>query len=141
MLAAVTDLATGALTGVQRIYLSPEIDPNPAGKLDHLRDRTGERLPAKKAAGVIDGGGVVLGRLSSRHAAFVGEGVETTLSAMSLIGRAGVAAVSTGNLPKLRLPAVARLVYVVVDPDPAGERAAHAAAARWHGEGRRVHLV
>jgi hypothetical protein len=49
--------------------------------------------------------------------------------------------VTAGNLPKLRLPPAARLIYILVDPDPTGERVARAAAERWHHEGRRVHMV
>jgi putative DNA primase/helicase len=140
MVAAVTDLITGKLTGVQRIWLSPAIDADPVGKL-WRRAHNGELLKAKKALGDIDGNGVLLGNLSMRHAVFVGEGIETTLSAVSLTGRAGVAAVWAENMPKLRLPPTARLIYVLVDADPTGEQAARVAAKRWHREGRRVRLV
>ncbi len=58
---------------------------------------------------------------SRRHAVFVGEGIETTVSAVSLTGRGGIAAVSAVNLPKLRLPPTVRLIYLLVDPDPAGD--------------------
>lgn len=140
MVAAVTDLIGDKIKGIQRVYLSPAIDADPASKL-MLHGPDGKPLKAKKALGDIDGNGVLFGSISRRHAVFIGEGLETVLSAVSLTGRPGIAAVSAGNLPKLRLPSVARLIYLLVDPDPTGERKSREAADHWHREGRRVRMV
>lgn len=140
MLAAVTDPRTGEFQGLHRTYLEPDIDPNPVSKLT-VTDDAGNRLAAKLSLGGMAGNGVVLGGLSRRHVVFVGEGIETTARAVSLAGRGGIAAVSAGNMPRLRLPDAARLIYILVDPDPAGRRASRQAAERWHREGRKVYLV
>lgn len=140
LVAAVTDMITGKLAGVQRVYLSAAIDADAVGKLV-LYAPNGELLKAKKALGDVDGGGVLFGSVSSQHAVFIGEGVETTLSAVSLTGHPGIAAVMAGNLPKLRLPPAARLIYLLVDPDETGRRKSREAAERWHREGRDVRLV
>ena len=140
MVAAVTDLRTGEFRGLHRTYLQPGIDPNPVGKLA-LTDDAGNRLEPKLSLGALAGNGIVLGGLSRRHAVFVGEGIETTARAVSLAGRGGIAAVSAGNMPRLQLPDSARLIYILVDPDPAGRTASRQAAQRWHREGRKVYLV
>ncbi|MGZ9103374.1 MAG: DUF7146 domain-containing protein, partial [Rhodoplanes sp.] len=140
MLAVVTDLRAGEFRGLHRTYLQPDIDANPAGKLA-LNDHAGNSLKPKLSLGVIAGNGIVLGGLSRRHVVFVGEGIETTARAVSLTGRGGIAAVSAGNMARLRLPDSARLVYILVDPETAGERGSREAAQRWCREGRKVYLV
>ncbi|MBL8660600.1 MAG: toprim domain-containing protein [Rhodospirillales bacterium] len=140
MVAAVTDPRTGEFRGLHRTYLQPGIDPNPVGKLA-LTDDAGNRLEPKLSLGALAGNGIVLGGLSRRHVVFVGEGIETTARAVSLAGRGGIAAVSAGNMPRLRLPDAARLIYILVDPDPAGRNSSERAAELWTREGRKVFLV
>lgn len=140
MLAAVTDLRTDEFRGLHRTYLQPDVDANPAGKLA-LNDDAGNSLKPKLSLGAIAGNGIVLGGLSRRHVVFVGEGIETTARAISLTGRGGIAAVSAGNMARLRLPDSARLIYILVDPDTAGQRGSREAAQRWCREGRKVYLV
>ena len=72
----------------------------------------------------------------------IGEGIETAASAALLLGLPAWAALSAGNLERdLVLPAEARAVVIAADPDPPGERAARAGAARWQAEGRRVRIA
>lgn len=51
------------------------------------------------------------------------------------------AALSTGGMRVLVLPADVREVIVAADNDPPGLAAAHAAAERWSNEGRRVRIA
>jgi hypothetical protein len=68
----------------------------------------------------------------------IGEGIETTLSAMQLFGLPGWAAGSAVTLRQLQLPESVKSVIVLVDNDSAGENASREAAQRWISEGRRV---
>jgi putative DNA primase/helicase len=71
----------------------------------------------------------------------VGEGVETTTSAMQLCGLAsGWAALSATGLRSLTLPPDARFIHLAVDNDEngIGQSAARDAAWRWGEEGRAV---
>jgi hypothetical protein len=70
----------------------------------------------------------------------IGEGIETTLSAMQATGRPGWAAGSAGALPLMVLPPEVRSVTILVDGDDAGEKDAAWARRRWLGEGRCVKL-
>jgi putative DNA primase/helicase len=72
-----------------------------------------------------------------------GEGIETTLAAMTATGLPAWSALSTSGLSALILPPVVRTVIILADNDPngAGERAARTATARWLAEGRRVRVA
>lgn len=126
LVAAVRD-ATGALVAVQRTYLSRDGRKAP---LDPARTALG---PVWHAAVQLDPCGPEL---------VVGEGMESTASAGYLLGMPAWAALSAGNLERgLVLPANVRRVVIAVDHDPAGQRAAQAAAQRWRREQRTVHLA
>ena len=72
----------------------------------------------------------------------VGEGIESTASAATILGIPGWAGIACGNLrSRLALPASVRSVTIAVDHDGPGLRAARGAAARWRKEGRKVHLA
>jgi hypothetical protein len=71
----------------------------------------------------------------------VGEGIETTMSAMQATGRPGWAAGSAVALRALVLPPLVRSVIILVDGDDAGEGASRSAASRWIGEGRQVRIA
>ena len=139
LVAAVTDLLTGRFVGVHRIYLDASIDPGPVRKAVILDD-DGRVLKAKKSRGPTKGGGVVLGKLTGAGRVYIGEGVETCLSAVSLTGWPGIAALGTSNMEHLRLPLLLRDIVIVPDPDGPGRRHAFAAAKRWAAEGRRVRI-
>jgi phage/plasmid primase-like uncharacterized protein len=73
----------------------------------------------------------------------MGEGLETVMSGMVALSLPAWAALSTSGLKRLVLPAIVSTVVICADNDEngAGQRAAHAAAQRWLGEGRRVRVV
>jgi putative DNA primase/helicase len=97
--------------------------------------------PARMSTGAISGGAVWLA--SAAETLMVGEGIETTLSAMMAIGLPGWAALSTSGLVALVLPSIVTEVIILADNDAtgAGEKAARAAAQRWLAEGRKVRLA
>lgn len=82
--------------GVHVTYLRP--DGRAKAKLGRTRD--GKPVPTRKMFGDVAGGGVWLGPVDSPRALMVGEGIESTLSAACLDGRAErmVAALSLNNL-------------------------------------------
>jgi putative DNA primase/helicase len=93
-----------------------------------------------KGAHVI-GGGVWFGKADPEHEFIIGEGVESTLSAMRIYGAAaGCAALSAAGITRLVLPEAARRVRIFSDHDPDGKGLAAACTARqrWEGEGRQV---
>jgi putative DNA primase/helicase len=71
----------------------------------------------------------------------VGEGIETCLAAMQATGRPAWAALSTGGLRTLAIPAHVKVVVILADADLPGEEAAQYAALRWAREGRRVRIA
>lgn len=95
----------------------------------------------KKMLGKVGGGAV---RLAAAHAELaVGEGIETCLSFQRRAGIHTWAALSTSGITTIVLPPLpsAETVYLVVDLDEAGERAAQVAAERLAREGRTVKLA
>jgi putative DNA primase/helicase len=91
--------------------------------------------------GKTDGGGVWFGTPDSECEFVVAEGVESTLSAMRLLGlETGCAALSAGGINRLVLPPEVRWVRILADNDELGQGLAAAVAARrlWRGEGRQV---
>lgn len=137
MLGAVTDGPGGEPLAVHRTYL----DWGEPGKAPVD--------PAKSLLGSPDGGGVWF--TDERPRMVIGEGIETTLSAMAALGPecGAVAALSTAGLANLHLPPGVREVILLVDVDNPdakkaerpGEAAARKAAARWEAEGRTVRLA
>jgi hypothetical protein len=95
--------------------------------------------PNRMTLGAIRGAAVRLSPLADELA--IGEGIETTLSAMQATGRPGWAALSTTGLKTLALPVTVRSVIILADGDDAGEAASRAAAARWLHEGRQVRIA
>lgn len=73
----------------------------------------------------------------------IGEGIETTASAMKLLGLPGWAAISAPNLADVILSDRTREVVIAADNDAdgVGERMALAAAQRFKREGRRARVV
>jgi hypothetical protein len=95
--------------------------------------------PAKMMLGPCIGGAVRLATFG--QPLLVGEGIETTLAAMQATGHCGWAALSASGVRTLDLPEEARDIIILADGDQAGTAAAHAAAFRWHREGRRVRIA
>ena len=113
--------------GIHRTYLSDD----GKGKAD---------LPNPKLMlGPCSGGAVRL--QEAADVVMVGEGIETCLSAMQVMGIPAWAALSTSGLRSLVLPETIKEVIVLVDGDEAGEAAAKLCAPRWMKEGRLVKLA
>ena len=96
--------------------------------------------PVKASIGYFSGGAI---RLDPAGAEMViAEGIETAASAGFILGKPAWAAIACGNLrAKLVLPPIVERVTIAADHDPAGRRAAAAAARRWRKEGRTVRIV
>jgi hypothetical protein len=72
----------------------------------------------RRTVGACQGGGVWFGTVKPDAVLVVGEGIETTLSAMILLGAtAGVATLGTEGLKALVLPQAARKVVIAADND------------------------
>jgi hypothetical protein len=108
------------------------------------RDKPYER-DERRTVGACQGGAVWFGTVTPQTKLVVGEGIETTLSAMILWGaKAGAATLGTSGLRSLVLPQAARQVVIAADNDapvykdlkklPNGMDAARAARRLWLGE-------
>ncbi len=116
LLSLVTDLE-GGLTGLQRTYLSPDGD----GKAD-------VSAPRRSLGGIRRHGA----RFGAIHDVGVfGEGVETVLSLKRVLPKLPmVATLSADNLGASAVPATLRRLYVAVDADAAGRKAASTLSER-----------
>jgi putative DNA primase/helicase len=112
-----------------------------------VRDDGSAKAPLGKqarlfaAGGRTIGGGVWFGIVEPDREFIVGEGIESTLSAMRIFGvSAGCAALSAFGIRTLVLPSQARRVRISTDHDEHGQglAAAREASRRWLGEGRAV---
>lgn len=111
LLTAVRDV-DGVFTGLQRTYLAP----GGRGKA--------EVCDPVRAMGLIHGSGAWFGR--SGHVLAAGEGLETVLSVQTLMPHIPcVAALAAAHLAALPLPAGLQRLYIALDNDRAGRRAAH----------------
>jgi hypothetical protein len=122
------DDVDGRFIGIHRAWIAPDRDGS-----WRRRDRAG--------LGPIRGGSVRLAPASATL--LVGEGIETTASAMQATGLPGWAALSTSGLVTLALPELVEHIIIVADHDTngAGERAAQTAAQRWLAESRSVKIA
>jgi hypothetical protein len=116
LIAAVTDGA-GALQGVHRTWLAPD-----------GQDKAAVDTP-RRAMGHILGNAV---RIAPADQALVlGEGIETMLSVCEAAPSLPVwAALSSGHLGAVLLPVGLQRLYIAIDRDPAGQRAAERLTAR-----------
>lgn len=127
LIAAVTDGA-GALQGVHRTWLAPD----GKGKADVETQR--------RAMGHLLGNAV---RLTPHDDILVlGEGIETMLSVHEAAPGLPVwAALSAGHLGAVLLPEGLRRLYIAIDRDPAGQRAAERLSARAVEVGMGCHVL
>ena len=130
MLAPVVNVS-GEQTGVHMTYLRP----NGGGKADLPKEFQ------RECRGVIRGGTIRLAEHDPGSELIVGEGVETTLSAMQIFGLAW-SAVFAGGLKTIELPPDVRNVVIAADSDLSGigQYNALAAHARSVAEGRSVSI-
>ncbi len=127
LLAQVTRWPVAGLVGIHRTYLKPE----GIGKLEHPN--------AKMMLGDIRGGAVRLAPCVQRVG--LAEGIETALSVQTSTEWPMWACLSTSGLQNIVLPDSVREVLICADHDPAGLKAAYAAAERLTREGRRVKIA
>ncbi len=126
-LVAAVQQVDGHITAVWRIYLENSGDK---ALLEN----------ARLGLGLCAGGAVRLGPAAPRLA--LTEGIETGLAIQQAEPRLSVwAALSTGGLRTIELPAVVRDVVICRDRDAAGQAAAEAAATRLGQSGRRVEIA
>jgi putative DNA primase/helicase len=92
--------------------------------------------PNKMMLGPCSGGAVRLAKAD--ESIMIGEGIETTLSAMLATKIPAWAALSVSGMRRLELPLNIQNVTILCDADPAGESAAEEFARRLSQEGRRV---
>lgn len=118
LLAGVTDLV-GDLQGVHRTWLT----------------RAGAKAPIpdpRRAVGQLLGHAVRFGAASDVLAA--GEGLESVLSVRQALPRLpGAAALSAAHLGALIVPSTVQRLYIILDNDPAGVRAAERLSGRTEG--------
>lgn len=126
LVAGITD-ATGTLIGIQRTFLA--------------KDGQGKApIPKPKLSlGSLRGGAIRCG--NPDRTLILTEGLEDALSAMQLFGVPAWAAAGAGMLASMRLPFSIRSVIIARDNDPAGERAAQAAARALSLQGREVRII
>jgi hypothetical protein len=118
--------------GVHATFLTEEGRTNNA-----LRDKR------KLMLGAIGGGGVRFGSPSREEVYVVGEGIESTLSALRLWDlTSGCAALSAPGLENLLLPADVNRIVIAADNDvnSRGQDPANRARFRWEVEGRYVRV-
>jgi hypothetical protein len=107
--------------------------------LNHTGQGKANLNPPRKDLGKAMGTAIRLSPVAEEL--MIGEGIETTLSAMQMYGLPGWAAGSAIAIRHLQLPDDVRSVILLVDNDPPGENASREAAQRWLSEGRRVRIA
>jgi len=129
MVAPVVDVG-GELTGIHATYLKRD----GGGKAD-----LGHPEYQRETRGRIKGGATRLAEHDPDRELLVGEGLESTLSAMEIYDLPGWAAFSADNLKNgLELPAAVHRIVIAADNDTAGRRAALEAHRRWTAGGHRA---
>jgi putative DNA primase/helicase len=132
MLAPVVNV-TGEQTGLHMTFLRP----GGAGKATLPKEYQ------RECRGVIHGGAIRLAEHDPDTELIIGEGVESTFSAMQIFGLTGWSAVYAGGLKTMELPPIVRRILIAADNDVSGvgQRNALAAYDRWTAEGRSVRIV
>ena len=129
LLAAVAVGESRQVVAVHRTYLQ--------------RDGSGKApvKPERKMMGPVMGGAVRLAAASPELA--IAEGIETALAVQQATGKPTWAALSTGGIRRLELPALplAAEVLIAADNDEPGLSAAEAAGDRFQDEGRSVRIA
>jgi len=132
MLAPVVGVA-GEQIGVHKSFLCPD----GSGQADL------PKAEQRETCGPFRGGAIRLAPHRAGVELLVGEGIESTLSAMQMFGLPGWAAISAGGVEALELPPEIRSIAIAADNDESltGQRAALSAQARWSGEGHAVRIL
>jgi putative DNA primase/helicase len=132
MVAPIVNVA-GEQIAVHKTFLRPD----GTAKADLPRE---ER---RETCGPMKGGAVRLAPHRPGVELLVGEGIESTLSAMQLFGLPGWAALCAPGIEALELPAEVRAIVIAADNDVngVGQRAALSARERWTADGRAVRIL
>ena len=127
LIAAVTDGA-GALQGVHRTWLAPD-----------GQDKAAVDTP-RRAMGHLLGNAVRI--VPADQSLVLGEGIETMLSVREAAPSLPVwAALSSGHLGAVLLPVGLQRLYIAIDRDPAGQRAAERLTTRASEAGIAVRVL
>jgi hypothetical protein len=129
MLAPIVNV-DGYQIAVHKTFLSQE-----GGKADLPK---GEQ---RETRGPMRGGAVRLAQHQPDRELIVGEGIESTLSAMQLFRIPAWAAICANGIETLDLPDAIRRIFIAADHDTIGLRAALLAQERWTSEGRSVRIL
>ena len=121
----------GRIVGVQCTFLTIDAKRN-------VRRKNGKNL--RISYGPVGGGLVMLGRAAADRPFIIGEGVETTLSAMELTGLPGGAALGAESLEEAEPPACSEII-IAADNDKPGIKAARKLALRLASAGRLVRIA
>jgi putative DNA primase/helicase len=96
----------------------------------------------RKIYGPVAGGYVQLARIDPDQPLIIGEGIETTLSAMQITGLPGIAALSTSGMKAINVPRCSEVIIAAdQDENHAGKRAAQDLARRLVQAGRTVRIA
>jgi hypothetical protein len=128
MVAAITNIHSDELQGVHLTAIDT------SGSPIKLEGKTKRRIRGIKKGGAI--------KLTPDdevcRSILIGEGIETTLSAMGMTDFHGWALIDAGMLKAFPVLSGIETLVIAVDADPAGIAAASAAKARWSDAGREV---
>jgi putative DNA primase/helicase len=132
MVAPVVNVA-GEQIAAHKTFLRPD----GRGKADLPKEEQ------RETCGPMKGGAVRLAPHRPGVELLIGEGIESTLSAMQLFGLPGWAALCANGVEAIELPPDARSVIVAADHDMngVGQRAALSARERWTAERRSVRIL
>jgi putative DNA primase/helicase len=121
-------ITDGLLTGAHITWLTPD-----------MKGKCAMEAP-RRTYGFLKGGFVCCAPPDPHGSLVVGEGMESTLSAMQLAELPGVAALSANNMSAVRLPAC-KEVIIASDADEVGRKAAAQLAERLEYEGHKVRVA
>jgi hypothetical protein len=125
--------AAGEQIAIHKTFLRPD----GRGKADL------PKTEQRETCGPVKGGTVRLGPHRPGSPLIIGEGVESTLSAMQLFSLPGWAALCANGIETLDLPVNVRQIVIAADNDMngVGQRAALSAQAGWGSEGRSARIL
>ncbi|TKB25280.1 hypothetical protein FCL47_14580 [Desulfopila sp. IMCC35006] len=106
IVAAASTLDDTAVYAVQRLFIDVE-----------KNKKTGAKMH-----GPCEGRGIWFNREGDHTEIVIGEGIETTLSAIQATGKNGVAALSTAGMKGLVIPDKTNTIYILVDSDQHDEK-------------------
>ena len=133
MLAPVVNV-DGHQIGIHKTFLKPD---------GSAKWPFSDKCLQRETCGPIGGGAVRLAPYDPGRVLAIGEGIESTASAMQLFDLPGWAALSAPGIKSLELPEHVRDLVIVVDNDEngTGQEATLFAYEKWAGEGRSARLL